>query len=289
MSSNTFTFGSNFSYPILRRLWINNQLQQVTDLLFFIDLAILEVGNNSLIIYNGAADYNDTLFENYIKLISSQIIMYENSYVIPWRLATASLNNYETVENGFKTFATATQNSIIDPQNPNQETDILILADFFHKMKTFYYKSDDNNATVMKTILMSADDLKVHLNIYKLIANAISNISSKLKGIRQFIFIVSQNDSTHPLYNTCQLVDESISSSTGAFQAINNLTNFIDKILINNLNNNVSNTITNYSDLSDLVNTVSEKLLNVHEILKKVFINTDNTDANYQYAIANSL
>jgi len=274
-SSSTFSFGSTFQYPKLRKLWISHQIAQITELLFFIDVAMIEIGNNSLIIYNGAVDYNDSTFEGYLQDIVSSTILFDNSYVIPWRQNVAEVQPYSTVETAFRTLTTKLDSTTIDSP---ELSDILIIAHYLKRMATFY--SDP------KTLLMSVNDIQTHLEIYKLIGQSVSNIITKVTSAQQIMIVLSQNDTTHPLYNTLGALKTSLSDS---FAKILNVTDYLDKTLINNLENGVNNVIANFEVLSGRLEEASLSFISVHIKVVHIFINKDSTDTIYPFAITNEL
>jgi hypothetical protein len=266
----SFTFGSTFKYDQLRKLWISNQLNQLTELLFFIDLSILEIGNNAMIIYNGATDYNDDNYESYLSQITNRIIQFDSQKVIVWRQNTSSVNKYEVVETQFNSFVNSINKSISDYNDTDALfPDFIILRQFANQMSTFY-----NNST---SLLMSIEDLRVHLNIYKLISNSISNISSKVKAIRQYIYVVGQNDANHILYKSLEVLDTQLGS---LYTNMLEVTDYLEKIMIFNLQNNISNTTDNFTSLSSKIATVQTSLENTHLSLLHIFIN-DATSNNY--------
>jgi len=271
--SSTFSFGSNFKYNSLRKLWISDQLSQLTELLFFIDLSILEVGNNAIIIYNGAPDYNDTDYQSYLQQISSRVISFDSDVIIVWRQNTSVVNKYEIVENGFNSFV----NSINKAESAYDDTQnyypsILILSQFVKHLIDFYNRDS--------SLMMSADDLRIHLNIFKLISNALTNMGSKVKAIRQYIYVVSQNDSNHILYKSLQDLDTQLDTTS---TSMIDLTNFMEKTLIYQLQNNISNSSNDFITLSSKVTTVKNQLDASHASLLSVFV---NPNSNYSITTA---
>jgi len=266
----TFSFGSDFNYPILRKLWISDQLSKITEFMSFMVLTMEDIATNSLLVYNGSNDYNDTSFESNLKSISNNTIQFDTQSVISWRQNTSMVQKYSIVESGFNTFTNNIKNATIDTPS-----DLLIIALFLNKMTHFYYDSTDPSI-VQKTILMSADDLKVHLEVYKIIANSISTMISNLKSSQQYIFMVSQNDSNHPLYNT---FGNLVTSLVEWYSKMLDVTDYIDKILINQLANGIANIPDNYNTLSTKMHTATIATQVAHDSFLSIFFDSNSSTA----------
>lgn len=280
--STTFQYAQNFNILPLRPLWITNQLKAVFDIITDINFNLLQAMNEAKVYYNTALDYNDTGYSNALDTAVSNLVTFDTNLVIPFRQSTTLTTKYDTVEVGLKTFVQALLNQ---GQNSNPPSDFAIMVTFLQVVRDFYYKSDDNNVAVNKAILLSMDELKIHLELFLLITDAIKKIISSIKRAKQWIYIVNSSSTSNPLYQTFNQLETHLNNT--AYPASIAVVNQIERVLIYNLQNSIANTTQNFIDLRNLVHTLVLEHLTAHNYFQAIFYDPGPSYffSNGQYAI----
>jgi len=263
-------------YPILRKLFISKQSDLLTDILVFISVSITEIGSNSQLIYNSSSDYKDLSLDEQIQLISNRIIVHDSVNVLPFKQNTSIITPYETVvEPAFNVFANAMLKNITESNDTDTPyADFHILAKFSEYIATYFQST--------LAPLMSIEDLRIHLEILKLHFSIMSGVRNKLSVTLKQLYILNKYDTNHPLYKSMGDLIAALDASV--LTKLKDTNDYIERILIQHLENNISNTVDDYAVLSTKCDELKDSYILLHATLTKVFV-----DASSGYAIAPAL
>lgn len=267
----SYIYAQTFNIPNLRQLWITNQLQIIIKITFNLNQHFIDSFNHLKNVLNSDNDYIDSNFTSLIDKVLSEFDKFDTTTFATFKNGVSLTNKYDNVETIFLNYTNAVHNSGVSGAS---DTDFHIITRFLINLLNIYHKTNDNNVTVNKSVLMSIEELKIHSTLYKLILNALNNILDDIKDARQFLIKITPSTSTNYLYKTLKGLEYQITNYNKAdlIKCINQ----IDNVLIYNLRNNYTNTIQNYINLYNFVNDTRANFNGLHTYYLGIFFDKFN-------------